>query len=138
MTAANTALAASTPELGSLVGLSKSCSRKVHVTLGQEQKLRREEAQASIMVPREACPECGSLRMSHRVVFGTLEAVKPVLATPRLANQHEFCGAAQSRHPSACGCRGSSGHYVMQGRGRLAAPARVVPRGLQFLLASYL
>ena len=45
-----------------------------------------------------------------------------------LAHQHGVRGADQPHHPPACGGGRTTGHHAVQGRGRLAAAARRVPR----------
>jgi hypothetical protein len=45
----------------------------------------------------------------------------------RLADQYRLRRADQPHHPPACGSSGTTGQHPMQGRGRLAAAARLVP-----------
>ena len=69
--------------------------------------------------------------VTHRVVFGTPEAVKHVLAACGWTINTSFVGTAQPRHPSARRGRGASGEYALSGRGRLAGSVGGVSRLLQ-------
>jgi hypothetical protein len=55
------------------------------------------------------------VRVSHRVVFGSLEAVQQVLAACGWQINTAFCRAPQPRPPPACGGHRSSGRHALQG-----------------------
>jgi hypothetical protein len=55
------------------------------------------------------------VRVRHRVVFGTLEAVEQVLVGLWLADQYGIRGAAQPDHPPACGGSGTASQHALQG-----------------------
>ncbi len=76
------------------------------------------------------------VRVRHRVVFGTLEAVQQGVSGLRLADQHGLCGAPQPHDPPACGRRRPSGEHALQRRGWLAAATRLVPSVSQLLSAA--
>ena len=61
--------------------------------------------------------------VTHRVVFGTLEAVQQVLAACGWQINTAFVERAQPHHPPACGRGRATGQHAVQGRGRLAAAA---------------
>jgi hypothetical protein len=54
------------------------------------------------------------VRVQHRVVFGTLEAVQQVLAACVLADQHRLRGADQPQHPPACRRSRAAGDHPLQ------------------------
>jgi len=57
--------------------------------------------------------------VKHRVVFGTLVAVRAGTGAVRLAHQYRLCRARQPDHPPACGRCWTAGQHALQGRGGL-------------------
>ena len=68
------------------------------------------------------------VRVSHRVVFGTLEAVEQVLAACGWQINTAFVERLNLDHPAACGGSRASGQHAVQGRGRRAAATGPVSR----------